>query len=414
MKHLFPLLSFATVLFGLNIQAQELSWQELNTPKNAPVLCLKSIDNQLYAGYGGIGLLRSKNAGLSWDTLNNGLKDRYISDLLAVSNKELYIATLQEGVFRSLNGGESWEAYNQGLDIVDYTFCLLQKGNQLYAGTSRGVFSATTKEGVWTRLRFPRTSASNQMVTCLYQSGNKLMAGSSKSLYLSEDDGKNWREIPKVTDYRITAITEYKGKLILGTSGNGIVETDLNLSTFSKSPEFLGQDTAKLITTMLVTSEGILLKGTNSKGIFQTDSTLNRGLVDYEIRTMVEHKNQLFAGTYRQGVVVFKDKEKLAPWAELAKSNLGNALQMNLSPNPSTQRVSIDFSLAGENPQTLSCVLLSSEGRQIKNLLRKEAYPPGQHRLELDVQRLPAGIYYCSMSNLEGTLKVTRQLLVNH
>lgn len=165
---------------------------------------------------------------------------------------------------------------------------------------------------------------------------------------------------------------------------------------------------------MLVTSEGVLLKGTNSKGIFQTDSTLNRGLKDYEIKTLVEHKNQLYAGTYHQGILVFKDKEKLGVWAELAQSNRGNNLQMKLSPNPSAQRVSIDFELEGEKTQILNCVLLSSEGRQLKNLLRKQAYPPGQHRLELDVQRLPSGIYYCSISNQEGTLKVTRQLIVNH
>lgn len=228
-------------------QAQELSWQELNVPKHAPVICLKSIDNQLYAGYGGLGLLRSKDAGVSWDTLNKGLQDYYISDLLALSTKEFYLATLHSGVFRSLDGGESWSPFNKGLEAVNYTFCLLQKGDQLYAGTSWGVFTASTKNGEWIRLRFPRSSAPSQMVNCLYLLDNTLIAGSSESLYLSEDDGKSWREIPNVTKYQVLSITEYQGKLLIGTSGNGIVESDARLGTFLKSPEFLGRDTAKIV-----------------------------------------------------------------------------------------------------------------------------------------------------------------------
>lgn len=99
MKQVVTLLSFASVLFVFKLHAQDLSWQELNTPKNAPVLCLKSFNNQLYAGYGGLGLLRSKNAGASWDTLNKGLNDLYIKDLIAPSAKELYVATQIDGVY---------------------------------------------------------------------------------------------------------------------------------------------------------------------------------------------------------------------------------------------------------------------------------------------------------------------------
>lgn len=411
MKQVLTLLSLASLLFIGDLHAQDLSWQELNTPKNFPVLCLKSFNNQLYAGYGGLGLLRSKDAGVTWDTLNKGLEDLYIRDLISPSAKELYAAAHIDGVYYSSNEGASWIPFNKGID-ASLTFCLLQKDNQLFAGTSQGIYAANPKEGIWRRLVLPKTSAVNQMITCLYQSGNTIYAGSSQSIYLSEDDGKNWREIPKVTKYMVTAITEYKGRLLIATSGNGIVETDLRANALSKSPEFLGEDTVMTVNAMFVTAEGLLLKGTNRKGIFQTDSTLNRGLLDYDIRTIVEHKNQFYAGTVRQGVVIFKDKAKLYP-AELAKAQTGATLQMELSPNPANQRVSINFSLLGEATQALSCVLLSAEGRVVKNLVRRESYQPGQYTLEADLQRLAAGVYYCRISNSEGTLSITRQLLVN-
>lgn len=81
MKQALTLLSLVSLLFITKLHAQDLSWQELNTQKNFPVLCLKSISNQLCIGYGGLCLLRSKDSRVSWDTLNKGLDELYIRDI---------------------------------------------------------------------------------------------------------------------------------------------------------------------------------------------------------------------------------------------------------------------------------------------------------------------------------------------
>jgi len=67
----------------------------------------------------------------------------------------------------------------------------------------------------------------------------------------------------------------------------------------------------------------------------------------------------------------------------------------------------------GEAPQDLNCVLLSAEGRVVKNLVRRESYRPGQYTLEVDLQRLASGFYYCRINNSKGTLSITRQLILN-
>jgi hypothetical protein len=410
-RNLYSLFVISLLAISTSLSAQELSWQLTKSPK-APVACLKSIDKYLYAGFLGAGLLRTADAGETWDTLNNGLPDKGITDILPSQGNDLYVATLNNGVFYSPDGGLSWKAFNRGLN-ASLTLCLLQKGNTLYAGTSQGVYTATTKEGIWTRQPFPISIAPNQIVTCLYQTSNLVLAGSSKSLYVSEGNERIWREIPNVTNYQIVAITENKGRLLFATTGNGIVESDLNVRQITKSPEFLGRDTAKMVSSLLLLTDGRLLKGTNSKGVYQTDSTLNRGLLDFEVKALAEHKNILFAGTYRQGVVIFKPTINLAPF-DVANSDIGTGLQMNLNPNPAGQEVSINFSLAGESSQKLSCVLLSPEGRLIKHIIRNQSYSPGQHFTEIEVQNLASGIYYCIITNKEGTLKVTRQLIVNH
>lgn len=394
------------LLFCLKSQAQTFAWQELPCPKGW-VLCIESIDDQLFAGYSGLGIFRSKNAGMTWDAMNVGLQDWVVYDLLATSSQELYAATLTRGVFYSSNGGESWTPFNQGINAA-YTFCLLKKGEQLYAGTTLGVYRASTKDGKWSRLVLPKSLAPNQIVQCLYLAGNTIFAGSSKGVYYSEDDGKNWIEITNITPYVVTSMVEYKGKLLIGTSGSGIIEMDLQTKAFKKSSEFLGTlDTANLITSMLVTSNGILLKGNNRLGIFQADSTLNRGLTTLDVRALHEHKNVLYAGTLQRGILAFKQKETTTAILETPKSA---ALEIEINPNPAVQFTNIK--LLVKEAQILNCTLLSAEGRLIKTIVGNQTYAPGEYTLEVNVENLARGIYYCRIADQAGRIGVIRRLVV--
>ncbi len=401
-------LFFTVLMFCLKTQAQTFAWQELPCPKGW-VLCMESVGDQLFAGYSGLGIFRSKNAGMTWDTMNVGLQDWVVYDLLATSSQELYAATLTRGVFYSSNGGESWTPFNQGINAA-YTFCLLKKGEQLYAGTTLGVYTSSTKDGKWSRLTLPISLAPNQIIQCLYLAGNTIYAGSSKGIYYSENDGKNWIEITNLTPYMVTTMVEYKGKLLIGTSGSGIVEMDLQTKAFKKSKEFLGTlDTATSITSMLVTSNGVLLKGNNRLGIFQADSTLNRGLTTLDVRALHEHKNVLYTGTLQRGILAFKQKDPATAILETPKLA---ALEIEINPNPAVQSAKIKL-LVNET-QVLSCSLFSVDGRLVKTISHNQTYPPGEYALEVDVQNLARGIYYCRIADSTGRIGVIRSLIVEY
>lgn len=398
---------FTILLLCLKTQAQTFAWQELPCQKGW-VLCMESFDGQLFAGYSGLGIFRSKNAGMTWDTINVGLQDWIVYDLLATSSQELYAATLTRGVFYSSNGGESWTPFNQGINAA-YTFCLLKKGEQLYAGTTLGVYTASSKDGKWSRLALPISLAPNQIIQCLYLSGSTIYAGSSKGIYYSENDGKNWTEIPNITPYTVTTMVEYKGKLLIGTSGSGIVEMDLQTKAFKKSKEFLGTlDTATSITSMLVTSNGILLKGNNRLGIFQADSTLNRGLTTLDVRVLHEHKNVLYAGTLQRGILAFKQKETTTPIVETPKSA---TLEIEINPNPAVQSAKIK--LLVKESQVLNCYLFAMDGRLIKTIASSQTYTPGEYTFEMNVQNLAPGIYYYRVTDPVGNVQMIKRLIVN-
>lgn len=399
-------LFFTVLMFCLKTQAQSFAWQELPCPKGW-VLCMESVDDHLFAGYSGLGVFRSKNAGMTWDTMNVGLQDWVVYDLLATSSQELYAATLTQGVFYSSNGGESWSPFNQGINAA-YTYCLLKKGEQLFAGTTLGVYTASTKDGKWSRLVLPKSLAPNQIVQCLHLAGNTIFAGSSKGVYYSEDDGKNWNEIPNITPYVVTTMVEYKGKLLIGTSGNGIVEMDLQTKAFKKSSEFLGTlDTANSITSMLVTSNGVLLKGNNRLGIFQADSTLNRGLTTLDVRALHEHKNILYTGTLQRGILAFKQKDPATAILETPKST---ALELEINPNPAVQFAKIK--LLVKETQVLNCSLFSVDGCLVKTISHNQTFAPGEYAIEVNVQNLARGIYYCRIADQTGRIGAIRRLIV--
>ena len=76
-------------------------------------------DSTLFAGTSG-GLFRSRNGGDSWTRLHAGLSDGAAILTVAISpgfelDQTVFVGTDAEGVLRSTDAGESWEPANQGL-----------------------------------------------------------------------------------------------------------------------------------------------------------------------------------------------------------------------------------------------------------------------------------------------------------
>ena len=101
----------------------------------------------IFAGTYGNGLLLSKDNGLTWDTLNNGIIDLSVSALLAKGNT-LFRADGYTKIYQSDDYGKNWRVvYTHSKKVYIYDFKFL--GNILFAGISDGLLLSTDDGKTW-------------------------------------------------------------------------------------------------------------------------------------------------------------------------------------------------------------------------------------------------------------------------
>jgi len=184
--------------------------------------------NTIYAGTGephnsldsfhGAGLLRSTDAGHSWDLLSSEVYlGTQFSRIVPNPKRQgfLYAATTR-GVLRSLDGGATWVQLLRGsatdLLIDPESPSTLVASIGYSGGNARnGVFKSTDSGQTWRRLTAglpdnPRTLARMQMSNCqafpnvIYAS---LFATSGRlaGTYKTQDFGETWMRLPNMPDY---------------------------------------------------------------------------------------------------------------------------------------------------------------------------------------------------------------------
>lgn len=398
------LIIFYLILLSLSSQAQSERWYETTSPKGTPVYCFETIGNDLFAGVGGVGILKSDDLGESWTLMNEGLTVPYPSDLLNSNSKTIYASTYFGGVFKSDDLGESWQAYNEGLTDFHVT-AIVEKSNTLYISTASGIFTMNKGENIWTKVKLPRSHSPSRAIHCLFVDGNTVLAGGTESLYFTSDNGKTWEIIHDVTTYNITDIAKKGNTLLLATSGDGILETNGNYRSWLKSQEFLGRDTAKAVSVLYPVDNNIVVKGTNAFGLFKGEEEFNEGLDNLEIRSIIRHKNKFFVGTFSDGILIFDSKSIGLRQRQLF------SVDLSLRPNPADEEIQLKFNLIEKTILTIQ--IIAEDGRLVKTVATKEAYDQGVYTLDVKFSRqLAEGIYFCVMHTEQG--QITKQFLINH
>ncbi len=120
------------------------SWKQVNEEQTITSIVLDAQhEGTIYAGTAVKGLLKTVDGGASWFSLDNVLKDKFIS-ALAIDDAAsvLYAGTDDGGVFRSTDAGESWTQLNSGLTMPGVNTLAIdpQNAETVYAGTPGGVF----------------------------------------------------------------------------------------------------------------------------------------------------------------------------------------------------------------------------------------------------------------------------------
>ena len=154
-----------------------------------------------------------------WTPANNGLTDLKILTL-SVKGTKLYAGTYRNGLFRSTDRGKNWLSSNLKGRINQTALGI----GTIYAATASthgkpiGTLNYSTDEGnTWTELY------SGSIINSLIANGNDVFWGTSDGVFRSVNNGTGWTKVVSgILDTNITSLTYYNNKIVAGT-GSGKV-----------------------------------------------------------------------------------------------------------------------------------------------------------------------------------------------
>ncbi|GAC1648358.1 MAG: exo-alpha-sialidase [Acidobacteriaceae bacterium] len=353
------------------------AWRQLTPPNtiiNDVLIDPRNSSRVLIATDRG-GILASSDGGTTFRPSNTGYSQRIVSALVLSSKSPgtIYAGLIKDkedgGVFVSRDFGGHWEHINQGLGDRDvYVLQELPNGD-LAAGTEDGIY-LHSNGAPWHRIgeiptetqttvpgrrlksgkRAPAKTSSRTRrvpfsfrVHALQHAGTEWLAATSAGLYRSEDDLKNWAQVPSDGITEVLAVTKSKDDFVIAGRGSIRVSNDdgktwhdpklpnvSSIVSLSDSPDgelwvaaregaFHSKDhgatwayawnlPAKPITSLgwVDGSHSIVASGANATTLYESadGSTWSAVPAGWLIRSMVSRDGKTVAATAFDGVVI--------------------------------------------------------------------------------------------------------------
>jgi hypothetical protein len=145
---------------------------------------------------------------------------------LTINGNNLFAGT-NKGVFMSTDNGVNWRRVNSGITLSSYVYCLAIIGADLFAGTNNGVFLSHDKGENWTKVNSGLTVTTIQS---LLVNGTNIFAGTNDGrIFMSSNKGQKWNEIDSsLMDYVVNVLAVSGTDLFAGTFGKGVWRFPLN------------------------------------------------------------------------------------------------------------------------------------------------------------------------------------------
>jgi photosystem II stability/assembly factor-like uncharacterized protein len=183
----------------------------------------------LYAAVNSFGVIRSTDAGKTWTVMTGGFSatGSQITRILLKknSNGALLYGTNGGSILRSTNGGESWIPSRNGLEY-DRVYSLVShplSPDMVFAGTETGVVISTDFGGSWnaTGVNLPKLAAQTAFAPSA-QSRTLYAFGDGIGLRASADNGSTWKAADRhLGGSTVTALTtNTTGDRLLVASGH--------------------------------------------------------------------------------------------------------------------------------------------------------------------------------------------------
>jgi photosystem II stability/assembly factor-like uncharacterized protein len=314
-------------------------------------------------------LIKSADAGASWQTSNAGLHNRPVTRLWAdpASPSTLYALTF-DGLYKTTDGGASWNLLNTGLNSPGNTFASAlavapSNPSVLYAGNtgpSAVVKKSTDGGNTWTPANngLPGLSVSGLGIDP--QNPSVVYAGTNFDVFKTTDGGANWSKastgitfgsvqtfvFDPANSSTVYAATGGGGGVFKTTDG-GANWTRSNNGITTTGVRALINNPPGSSTLYVATGNGVF-KSTDGAANW---SAVNNGLTNLNVSSLASDPaapSTVYAGTTKGGI--FKTTDGGANWTQV-HSGMGGANVLSLAVSASAQvYAGIDTIVGGNNP----------------------------------------------------------------
>jgi len=248
--------------------------------------------------------------------------------------RTVYIASLGGGILKSKDGGQTFTSVNQGLDsLVVASLAMAQNDpNLIYAGTGAGIYKTVNGGASW------NATGSDLLPLSLIidpTNANILYAGFNGDLQKTTDGGDTWVSSANGIDnpfvFSLAIDPNHTSVLYAGTAGTGAFKSVDGGATWNP----LNVDSTVWSLYVDPANSNVIYAGSNGNGVYKSTnagaSFVRTGSpVVGVVLALAKSGKRLYAGTATQGVSVSKDDG--ATWTNTGISDgLGLVLSVGLN-----------------------------------------------------------------------------------
>lgn len=160
-------------------------------------------ENHLYIGLSRGDLVKSLDAGESWQTVHRfkARIDRLIID--PSDSRVMYAFISKKGVFKSSDAGESWETFNNGLKehklgiAVKDLILFKDEPTMIFMATNLGIIRSNDAGETWEQIELIPTEkkAALNAITVNPKNTKEIFYVTNNTFFRSSDGGENWQTI---------------------------------------------------------------------------------------------------------------------------------------------------------------------------------------------------------------------------
>jgi photosystem II stability/assembly factor-like uncharacterized protein len=246
----------------------------------------------------------STDFGTSWISLEDSTMNINYSNKILIKNDTIIFYAEGNSIHRSYDDGESWGKINVSFSNTPVNTIYLDDEGNLYAANSIVKLVKSSDNGdTWENI----SNNVGSPIGSILKDLNDLYVGTSHGIFKSSNNGVSWFNYSNgIISGRISGFANCGGTIVATTFGNGLYVLNKNTNEWESKVE--GID-ATIISDMVIDSNDDVIVGIDGMGIYKGtgDDTFiwelkNDGLDNAFVNTLAISKNEysyeyLYAGT---------------------------------------------------------------------------------------------------------------------